>query len=107
MYYVLSFTLDTFPVDACSVEPYVVDETSLVFMRFNGRDIGSIECRQMQFTTPHSWFYNYKLFMKMVYFESPDCSIYLRCMSNQDDYWACCDEDVTIFTKFKRNKHKN
>ena len=70
-------------------------------MRFDGGDIGSNDCRQMQFTTPHSVFYNYKLCMKLVYFESPDCSIYVTYMSNQDEYWSCCNEDVNIITHLK------
>ncbi|XP_063412857.1 uncharacterized protein LOC134695510 [Mytilus trossulus] len=61
-----------FPTDSCVSDPYLVDEDTMVIMKFEG-DIGSQECRQMSFTTPKSAFYLYTMCVKELYYFSPKC----------------------------------
>ncbi|XP_076089255.1 uncharacterized protein LOC143059625 [Mytilus galloprovincialis] len=77
-----------FPTDSCVSDPYLVDEDTMVIMKFEG-DIGSQECRQMSFTTPKSAFYSYTMCMKELYYSSPKCQskVYFRW------YWSYYDYD--------------
>ncbi|CAC5397655.1 unnamed protein product [Mytilus coruscus] len=72
-----------FPTDSCVSDPYLVDENTMVYMKFEG-DFGSSGCRQMSFTTPKSAFYSYTMCMKELYYSSPKCQskVYFK------KYWS-------------------
>ncbi|XP_052080227.1 uncharacterized protein LOC127718263 [Mytilus californianus] len=77
-----------FPTDSCVSDPYLVDENTIAYMKFEG-DFGSPECRKMSFTTPKSAFYSYTMCMKELIYSSQNChsTIYFkRCCSEYINY---------------------
>ncbi|XP_076088977.1 uncharacterized protein LOC143059375 isoform X1 [Mytilus galloprovincialis] len=76
-----------FPTDACASDPYLVDENTMVYMKFEG-DFGSQECRQMSFTTPKSPFYSYTMCMKELFYSSPKCQSKVNFKKYWSDYYS-------------------
>ncbi|XP_071149291.1 uncharacterized protein [Mytilus edulis] len=67
----------SFPNDACDAPTYVVDKDTKALMKFEG-DLSHFDCRQMSFTTPKSVFYIYRMSIRQLHFDSPQCQSMLH-----------------------------
>ncbi|XP_063412353.1 uncharacterized protein LOC134695091 [Mytilus trossulus] len=62
----------SFPNDACDAPTYVVDKNTKALMKFEG-DLSRLDCTHMSFTTPKSVFYRYRMLVRQLHFDSPQC----------------------------------